>query len=358
MIPISITKISESRISQFDQTNIQFGKVYTDHMFVVDYSNSKWDNPRIIPYQPFSLSPATSALHYGQAIFEGMKAFKNGKGEISLFRPTDNAKRLNISADRMMMPSIPEDIFMEGLLELLKLDQEWVPDTKGSALYIRPYMFATDAFIGVKPSENYTFCIFCSPVGPYYTNPLSVKIEDVYSRAVKGGTGFAKCAGNYAASLKPTWIAQSEGYDQILWTDALEHKYIEETGTTNIFFDINGKLVTPSKSDTLLAGITRDSVIKIAHSLNMPIEERKITVDELITAAKDGTLREAFISGTAATILNIKAIGYQGTKFEIDSENPNRLSEKIKNHLLQLRSGDIEDKWGWRYKLDTPITNH
>ena len=351
MIPISITKVNTSRISEFDQDNIQFGRIYTDHMFVCDYENGEWKNARIEPYKPFNLSPATSALHYGQAIFEGMKAFSNTSGEVSLFRPRDNARRLNISAERMMMPSLPEEIFMEGLTQLIQIDSNWVPNSPGSALYIRPYMFATDAYIGVKPSDNYTFCIFCCPVGPYYSKALKVKIEETYSRAVRGGTGFAKCAGNYAASLKPTVAAQKEGFDQILWTDAIEHKYLEETGTTNVFLVINGQIVTPEKSDTLLAGITRDSAIQTAKDLGIGITERKITVDELVDAQKNGSLEEIFITGTAATILNIDEFGYRGERFTVPVATEGSISARIKQKMMEIRNGMCEDIHQWRASI-------
>ncbi len=351
MIPISITKNTASRISTFDQNNIAFGKIYTDHMFVCDYEDGTWKNARIQPFEAFQLNPATSALHYGQAIFEGMKAFSNEKGEISLFRPRDNARRLNVSAERMMMPSFPEDVFMEGLTKLIEIDSKWVPNVPNSALYIRPYMFATDAYIGVKPSDSYTFCIFCCPVGPYYNKALKVKIEQDYSRAVRGGTGYAKCAGNYAAALKPTALAQKEGFDQILWTDAIEHKYIEETGTTNIFLVFNGKIVTPEKSDTLLQGITRDSVIQISKDMGLNVEERKISVDELVEAQKNGTLDEIFISGTAAAILNIDEFGFKGERFAVSADGPNKISARIKQHLLKIREGSINDMHEWRLTI-------
>jgi branched-chain amino acid aminotransferase len=231
---ITTEKVKESRISQLDPNNIGFGKVFTDHMFLADYENGEWINPRIVPYGPMSLSPATSAIHYGQAIFEGLKVFASSKNDhnIVMFRPTDNAKRLNKSAARLAMPEVPEDLFMAGLTQLLELDRQWVPRVEGGALYVRPYMFATDDFIGVKPSERYCFAIFCCPVGPYYNKALRVKVEEEYSRAAPGGVGFTKCAGNYAAAMYPTALAQKEGFDQVLWTDPIEHKFVEETGIT------------------------------------------------------------------------------------------------------------------------------
>jgi len=353
MIPISINKVINSRISEFDPNNIAFGKLYTDHMFVCEYEGGEWKNARIEAFKPFELSPATSALHYGQAIFEGMKAFANDKGEVSTFRPMDNAKRLNISADRMMMPSFPEDLFMEALSKLIEIEANWVPSVAGSSLYIRPYMFATDAFIGVKPSDNYKFCIFCCPVGPYYSKALKVKVEENYSRAVKGGTGFAKCAGNYAAALKPTVAAQKEGFDQILWTDAMEHKYLEETGTTNIFLVLDGKLVTPEKSDTLLAGITRDSTIQIAKDLGMDVTERKISINEIVQCQENGSLEEIFITGTAATILNIEEFGYKGQRYLVPIQETGSFSYKIKTRLMDIRNGDAKDTHGWRMLMSS-----
>ncbi len=346
---IKVEKLKESRISQFDPKNIGFGKLFTDHMFVCDYEGGEWKDFRIVPYGPFQLSPATSALHYGQAIFEGMKAFASIKNEhdICLFRPLDNAKRLNISAERMAMPILPESIFMQGLHALLDLDRQWIPREEGGALYMRPYMFATDDFIGVKPSERYTFAIFCCPVGPYYNKALRVKVEEEYSRAAPGGVGFTKCAGNYGASLYPTAQAQKEGYDQILWTDPIEHKWIEETGTTNFFAVINDTIVTPALTQTLLAGITRNSVIKSLKHLGYKVEERPLSIDEIVTAHQNHEIKELFITGTAATLMNLDGFAHRGTYHEVLSNGDNQISKTVKQFLDDLKVQRIDDPFGW-----------
>lgn len=344
---IKVEKVKESRISQFDPKNIGFGKIFTDHMFVADYKNGEWTDLRIIPYGPFSLSPATSSIHYGQAIFEGMKAFASVENDtdITLFRPSENAKRLNRSAVRMAMPEIPEELFLQSLETLLKLDRAWVPRTEGGALYIRPYMFATDDFIGVKPSENYRFAIFCCPVGPYYNKALRVKVEEDFSRAAPGGVGFTKCAGNYGAALYPTALAQKEGYDQILWTDPIEHKFVEETGTTNFFAVFGNETVTPSLTQSLLAGITRDSVISGLQHLGYKVTERPLSVQELIERKSE--IQELFITGTAATLINLDGFGYRGTYYGVFEESKTQASKSVKQFLDDLKVCRISDPFKW-----------
>ncbi|WP_439555254.1 branched-chain amino acid aminotransferase, partial [Dyadobacter sp.] len=301
-LQIEVQQTTNSRLQEVDFNNLVFGRNISDHMFIADYRDGQWQDLRIVPYGDLSLSPATAALHYGQAIFEGMKAYKSEEGEVLLFRAIDNWKRLNKSAERLCMPSIPEEVFMNGLLELLRLDSGWVPSQPGCSLYIRPYMFATDPYIGVKPSDSYTFIIFTSPVGTYYAKPPRVKVETQYIRAAEGGVGGTKCAGNYAGSLYPAKLAQEQGYDQLIWTDAREHAYIEESGTMNIMFLIDGTLVTPYVSETTLDGITRKSIVAIAQHWGIPVEERRVSVKEIIDAAKNGTLEAAFGAGTAVVI--------------------------------------------------------
>ena len=344
---IKVENVKESRISQFDPKNIGFGKIFTDHMFVADYKNGEWTDLRIVPYGPFSLSPATSSIHYGQAIFEGMKAFASTQNDkdITIFRPAENAKRLNRSAVRMAMPEIPEELFLQSLETLLQLDRQWVPRTEGGALYVRPYMFATDDFIGVKPSDNYRFAIFCCPVGPYYNKALRVKVEEDYSRAAPGGVGFTKCAGNYGAALYPTALAQKEGYDQILWTDPIEHKFVEETGTTNFFVVFEKEIVTPSLTHTLLAGITRESVIIALKHLGYTVTERPLSVQELIDRKSE--IKELFITGTAATLINLDGFGFRGTYNTIFDENNNQASQTVKNFLDDLKVCRISDPFNW-----------
>ena len=344
---IKVEKVKESRISQFDPKNIGFGKLFTDHMFVADYKNGEWTDLRIVPYGPFDLSPATSAIHYGQSIFEGMKAFANVNNdhEITLFRPEENAKRLNRSAVRMAMPEIPEALFLQALNELLQLDRAWVPRTEGGALYVRPYMFATDDFIGVKPSDNYRFAIFCCPVGPYYNKALRVKVEEDFSRAAPGGVGFTKCAGNYGAALYPTALAQKEGYDQILWTDPIEHKFVEETGTTNFFAVFENEIVTPSLTHTLLAGITRESVIIGLKHLGYTVTERPLSVQELID--RNTEIKELFITGTAATLINLDGFGFRGTYYNVYDESRNQASQSVKKFLDDLKVCRESDPFNW-----------
>ena len=346
---ISIEKVKNSRIQDFDRQNIGFGKIFTDHMFLSDWDGTQWTNPRIVPYGPLSLSPATSAIHYGQSIFEGMKAFASSKNDrdLILFRPEENWKRLNRSAVRMAMPEVPQELFMQGLHTLLDIDREWVPRTEGGALYIRPFMFATDDFIGVKPSLKYTFSIFCSPVDSYYSKPLRVKVEEEFSRAAPGGVGFTKCAGNYAASMYPTALAQKEGFDQVLWTDPLTHTLAEETGTTNFFAVFGNTVVTPELNNTLLAGTTRESVILALRHLGYTVEERPLPIQELKDALAAGTLTELFITGTAATLVNLDGFGHHGNYYSVITQGNQNLSKQVKQYLDDLKVQKIEDVHGW-----------
>ena len=308
-LDIKVEKIAKSRLSEVDFDNIEFARQYADHMFIADYDGKDWRDFKIIPYQNISLSPANPAIHYGQSIFEGLKAYKNENNDVLIFRPDMNFKRLNISAKRLMMPELPEEIFMDGMHELVGLDKNWVPGNEGTSLYIRPFMFATDEYIGIRTSDTYRFMIITCPVGGYYSKPVKVRVEENYTRAVKGGTGFAKTAGNYAAALYPASLAQKDGYDQLIWTDGQSHKYIEESGTMNIMFVINDTLITAPVGDTILNGITRDSVLALANDWGMKVEVRPFSVDELITAIENNVLQEAFGVGTAATIANIELIG-------------------------------------------------
>ncbi|MCS6967320.1 MAG: branched-chain amino acid aminotransferase [Cytophagales bacterium] len=350
-LDLVIERAAQSRLPQVDLNNPAFGRTFTDHMLSADYIGGKWTNVRIVPFQNLSLNPATSALHYGQAIFEGLKAYKSPAGEVLCFRPDENFKRMNRSALRMCMPEIPEEIFLGGLRELLNLDRDWVPQREGCSLYIRPVMFATDAFIGLRPSETYKFLIFCSPAGVYYSAPVKVKVETHYTRAAQGGTGAAKAAGNYAAAMYPTKLAYQEGYDQILWTDGKEHKYIEEAGTMNIMFIINDTLITAPETDTILPGITRKSVLQLAREWGVPVEERKPSVEEVIAAIQNGTLQEAFGVGTAATIAHIKVIGYEGVQYELPDVQNRPFSNKVFQELEDIKRGRKPDTRGWIMKV-------
>ncbi len=347
-VQIKVSKIDKSRIEEVDFNNIPFGKIFSDHMFVVDYKDGQWNDPEIRPFGNLSLSPAISALHYGQAIFEGLKAYKDGSGNVSVFRPLDNHTRFNSSAKRMCMPTLPEGLFMDALNQLLTLDREWVPPVDGCALYIRPVMFATTAEIKVKTSEEFKFAIMTCPVGPYYPKPVRVVIETHFARAMEGGIGYAKAAGNYGAALYPAQQAQERGYDQLIWTDSKEHKYIEESGTMNIMFVIDGKLHTPSlETNTILEGITRDSVIRIAESKGIEVLERRILVEELVDYCRSGECTEAFGVGTAATLASIATIGYNGEDFDLPPIGDDSISTILMDELSNIRTGKIRDEYGW-----------
>lgn len=349
---IKIEKVIQSRLPEVDFDNIIFGKEFSDHMFVADYKNGEWQDLKIVPYAPISVSPACAALHYGQAIFEGMKAYKNENGEVFLFRPYDNAKRINISAKRMCMPEIPEEIFMEALKQLVKLDSDWIPSSEGSSLYIRPFMFASEQLLGVRPSEEYTFIIFTAPVNSYYSVPVNVKVEMEFSRAMQGGVGFAKVAGNYGAALYPAKMGQDKGYQQLVWTDSVTHEYIEESGTMNVMFQIGNTLITPSLDlKTTLSGITRDSVLTLAKEMGIDIEERRVSVKEIIAAARNGELKDVFGTGTAATIAQIATITFNDERFTLPEVSKRDLSNKISNKLLNIKKGREKDTRNWVLKL-------
>ena len=309
-LEIKTQKTPKSRLQEIDFDNLIFGRIFSDHMFTAEYQDNTWKELLIQPYENLSLSPAVMALHYGQSIFEGMKAYRTIENDIVLFRPHENWKRMNVSAERMCMAELPEEVFIGGLQNLLTLDKDWVPNLPNT-LYVRPFMFASDEYIGVKPSDNYKFIIFTCPVGVYYTGAVKVKIEQHYVRAAAGGVGFAKTAGNYAASLYAARKAQQEGYHQLIWTDSKEHKYVEESGTMNLIFVIDGKVVTAPTDDTILHGITRKSVLELAKDWGYVVEERPISVDEIIEASHNNTLQEAFGVGTAAVVTPIETIAYQ-----------------------------------------------
>ncbi len=343
-----ITTVTNSKIDRVNLEDLPFGSVFSDHQFRMDFRDGAWQQGEIGPYGDMSLSPAAMALHYGQAIFEGMKAFRQPDGSVALFRPMENIRRFNKSAERMSMALLDEGLFLNALTELVKLDRQWVPGGEEGSLYIRPFMFASEAHVGVRPSDEYRFIIFTCPVGPYYKGNVRVKVETFFTRAAPGGTGYAKAAGNYAASLQPTAMARSEGYDQILWTDAVEHKYIEESGTMNVVFVMNGKLVSPSLGDTVLSGVTRDSVLRLAAYKGYEIDERKVAVAELKAAAESGALTEAFGVGTAATMTPIEAIGFPGVDVELPPVDTWKLMPDLAKSLDDLRRGKGEDPFGWR----------
>ena len=346
-----IKRVPQSRLNEVNLENIPFGKYFTDHMLVADFEGGAWKNVEILPYQSLTLSPALASLHYGQAIFEGIKAYKNLQGEASIFRPADNFRRFNVSAERMEMPVVPEEIFMEGMKTLVKLDKDWIPQKEDHSLYIRPFMFSSDELIGVRPSDNYKFMIILSPTGPYYSAPMRIYVEEQYVRAVPGGVGYAKAAGNYGAAMYATAEAKRKGYDQVLWTDAFEHKYVQECGTMNVFFIIGDKAITPDlNAGTILAGVTRDSVMTVLGDMGMKVEERELSIEEIIEAHKAGQLKEVFGTGTAATISLIKELKYKDYEMKFDVETW-KTAPEIKERLNRIRYGIDPDTHGWMLAL-------
>jgi len=350
-LDIKITKTTASRLSQTNFSDLPFGKIFSDHMFVADYADGEWKNFEIVPYGDLTLSPAISSLHYGQTFFEGLKAFRQQNGDIVTFRPYKNAERFNKSAERMCMPHLPEDIFVKSIAALVDVDRDWVPSEPATSLYIRPFMFATDPYLGVAPSKTYKYMVLTCPVGAYFSKPLKVKIETKYSRSSEGGFGYAKAAGNYAGSLYPAMEALKEGFDQLIWTDAKDHAYIEELGAANVMFIIDGKLVTPSTRDTILKGVTRDTVLQLANKWGVPVVERRISVEEIIEGLKSGKLTEAFGVGTAATVTSIATIGYEGTLYDLPDVANSEFASKVLKTLTDMRYGLAPDDFGWNYKI-------
>ena len=347
---MKIKEIETSRINEVDFTNLEFGAVFTDHMFSCDYINGEWVNPEIIPYQPISVSPASRVFHYGQACFEGMKAYKDTNNKIWLFRPDENYKRIIKSSLRLAMPEFPENLFFEGLNNLLKLDSDWIKPGLGNSLYIRPFIFASEGSINATEANQYKFMIICAPASSYYSGEVRVKIEKSFSRAAKGGVGYAKAAGNYAAQFYPTTLAKNEGFQQIIWTDSSNHEYIEEAGTMNLFFRIGNKLITAPTSDSILDGVTRKSLIQIAKDQGIEVEVRPIKVEELIGAAKNNTLLEIFGSGTAVVVLPIKGFGYENSKYEL-IQKENSWATMLKNKLNNIQYNLIEDPYNWTVEV-------
>jgi branched-chain amino acid aminotransferase len=350
-LDISVTKAERSKLQDINLENIPFGKYFTDHMLEADYENGMWKNVEIKPYQPLLLAPSLAALHYGQAIFEGIKAYKDDSGNAFIFRPSDNFKRFNKSAERMNMPVVPEEIFMEGMNKLIALDKNWIPAKKDHSLYVRPVMFSTDDMLGVRPSDNYKFLIILSPTGPYFVEPMKILVEENFTRAAPGGVGFSKNAGNYGGSMLAATSAKKLGFDQVLWTDAFEHKWLQEVGMMNVFFIIDNIAVTPSLEEgTILEGVTRDSVITGLKEMGIPVAERKINIDELVAAYKDGKVSEVFGTGTAAVIAPIKELNYKGFSMKFNTDHF-KISQSLKTWLNDIREGKLEDKYGWMWKV-------
>ena len=342
---IKVTKVTESKVNQVDLNNVDMGFNFSDHMFICDYHDGEWQNPRIEPLALIPTHPAAMALHYGQAIFEGMKATKGKDGTPLLFRPDQNAKRLNFSANRMGMPLFPEDLFVESLKQFTALEKDWIPTKDGSALYLRPFMYADEPFIGMRAATSFKFIIMASPAGPFFNKKIKLFAERKYVRAVNGGTGEAKAAGNYAAAIRPTEFAKAKGYDQVLWLDAHKFEYIQEVGTMNIFFKIAGKFITPSLNGSVLAGITRMSVIDLLRSKGFTVEERPIKMLEIVEASHNKTLEEAFGTGTAVGIAMVEEIGNSSMTIKFPAQNP--VSTMINDTLNAIKVQNEEDKFGW-----------
>ena len=347
---MKIEKIKESRINTVDFKNLDFGGVFTDHMYSCDFIDGKWINSEITPYKPITVSPASRVFHYGQACFEGMKAFKDNNDKTWLFRPIDNYERITKSSKRLAMPEFPKNLFFNALHNLLKIDADWIKPGFGNSLYIRPFIFASEGTINATEAKEYKFMIICAPASSYYSGEVRVKIEKSFSRAAKGGVGYAKAAGNYAAQFYPTILAKNEGYQQIIWTDSSTHEYIEEAGTMNLFFRIGNKLITAPTSDSILDGITRKSLIQIARDENIDVEIRPLLVSELIDAANNGSLFEIFGSGTAVVVLPILGFGYENNKYELPIKE-NSWANLLKNKLNNIQYNISKDPYGWTIEV-------
>ena len=345
-------RTTKSRIKDVDFNNIEFGKYISDHMLVVDYLDNKWQTPKIVPFGDIPMSPAMLSLHYGQSVFEGMKAFRNINGDICIFRPQKHGERLNKSLARMCMPEIPEELFIQSLHAIVETDKAWIPTSEGASLYIRPFVFAFEPRLGVKIADHFKFMILTSPAGAYFSKATRIKVEKTFVRAAEGGTGFAKCSGNYGGSFYPTQLARQQGFDQVLWTDAKEHKYIDEAGVMNVMFVINGKLVTPKLTSALLDGVTRDSILKLAPGLGITVEERRVSVDEIEEAFKKGTITEAFGSGTAAVVSPIATINIEGVDYNLPPAGPDSVQQRAKQKLSNIRYGQEADVYGWNYIIN------
>ncbi|MDB4920948.1 branched-chain amino acid aminotransferase [Mucilaginibacter sp.] len=350
-LDIKITKTNHSRLHETDFNNLPFGKTFSDHMFVADYADGEWKNFQIVPYGEIGLSPAISSLHYGQSFFEGIKAYKHEDGQVTIFRPDKNAIRFNKSAERLCMPTLPEEIFIQSIAAVVDIDRDWVPSKANHALYIRPFMFATDPFLGVAPSSTYKYMVLLCPVGPYFSKTLRVKIETFYTRSAEGGMGYAKSSGNYGGSMYPAKKATEEGFDQLIWTDAKDHQYIEEMGAANVMFVLDGTLITPSTRDTILDGVTRDTVLTLAREWGMPVEERRVSVAEIIEGAKTGKLQDAFGAGTAATIAAVGSISHNGEEYFLSDPKTREFSQKVLRELDSIKYGRATDAHGWNYPV-------
>lgn len=347
---MKITKIASSKIADVDFNNLDFGAVFTDHMFQCDYVDGAWQEPEIVPYGPMSIDPSAKVFHYGQAVFEGMKAFKDDAGKTWLFRPEENWERINKSSARLAMPEFPKDYFFKGLEALLSIDNEWIKPGDGNSMYIRPFVIATQNGVSASPSNRYKFMIICAPAQSYYSGEVSVLFAEKYSRAADGGVGYAKAAGNYAAQFYPTNLAKEQGYQQIIWTDASSHEYLEEAGTMNVFFRVGDTLITAPNNDRILDGVTRKSLIQLAQDAQITVDVRQVRVSEIVTAAQNGTLKEIFGVGTAAVVVPFKSFGHKGTDFALAAQKDS-YAERFKKALKDIQYNRAQDNYGWRYEV-------
>ena len=347
---LQIEKIAASKISNVDFSNLKFGEIFTDHMFECDFENGEWKTPIIRPYQALSFDPSAKVFHYGQAVFEGMKAYKDDNDDLWLFRPDENQRRINISAERLDMPAFPKDYFFEGLTTLLKMDKDWVKTGEDNALYIRPFIIATENCVSASTSTNYKFMIICSPVQAYYSGDVKVVFADKYSRSADGGVGFAKAAGNYAGSFYPTKLANQEGFQQVVWTDSNTHEFLEEAGVMNVFFRVNDILLTAPTSDRILDGVTRKSIIQFAKDKGIKVEVRPVRVSEIVEAARKGELLEMFGTGTAAVVSPISGFSNKGESFDLPKVE-NSYASFIKKGITDIQKNKAEDKFGWTVKI-------
>ena len=353
---MKITHAQESKIKNVDFDNLSFGEIFTDHMFVCDYKDGQWSTPEIMPYQPIQMDPSSSVFHYGQAVFEGMKAYKDDADGVWLFRPEQNFARINKSSERLSMPEFPKEFFFEGLEKLLDIDKEWIKKGAGNSLYVRPFVFASQAGVQASASNAYKFMIICSPVASYYSGgEVHVQVAEKYSRAAAGGVGYAKAAGNYAAQFYPTTLAQKEGFQQIIWTDANTHEYLEEAGTMNIFFRINDTLITTPTSDRILDGITRKSILQLAEHLGIKTDVRPISIHELLSSKEDGSVKEIFGAGTAVVVSPIKGFGYQNKRHVLE-DAPDSFATILKDHIVNIQRNTTEDPFGWRHEVKTTVS--
>ncbi len=347
---IQVQKVAASRIHEVDFGNLVFGSEFTDHMFECDYKDGAWQNPTIKPYGPLEIYPSAKVFHYGQAVFEGMKAYKDEAGSVFLFRPQENLKRINKSSHRMAIPEFPEALFFDALHQLIELDKDWVKPGLGNSLYIRPFVVATQNGVSASPSDTYKFMIILSPAQAYYKGKVKVIVAENFSRAADGGVGYAKAAGNYGAQFYPTNLAKEQGFQQVIWTDANEHKYLEEAGTMNVFFRVNDTLLTAPNNDRILDGVTRKSVIALAEKAGINVEVRRVQVAEIVAAAKEGSLKEIFGAGTAAVISPVSGFSYQDEYYDLHDQ-PDSFAQKFKKNLMEIQHNLTDDPFGWRYSV-------